>query len=632
MHRLAILLLVLIGSIDAGAAPVWVTPKHRAAPPSEMLAGAPLAPVSPADVPIWSTGAMLRVDLGADGAWRGDLPVDVAGDLRILPISQAGDELTLTLHDGIERAPIRLGPASTDAISEITEVPGVGFFTGSIVPVERASTWRVSISAPPGTRIAYLAFSTDSSVALRSARVTDRTVVGEPIAFRASMHAAVGAPAFGGVAMDIFVTTPDGERLSLPMRAERDGASMASFVPEVPGRYLVQTVARGDSFVRTAQHIVSVVADDVAVGDSASASMRDASHTLRIDIEAHDRGRSEHCRVTAQLWGRDDQGNAVPVCWVGGMTTLQVHREGHATLPIDVDARWISRAEATRPFELRRVEVRCPRTMALLSGADSLPLRLDELLPRMAAPAGILPEMRTAPRNDDYAFVVDVDVPSGDRVAGGHNLLLIHGYCAGGNPWPLADFSGALEVFSDPEANRSHDEFALLIKALADTTKSSGVVAHSQGGCAALHLYTYYFSALDWAEGPRLIQSLGTPYQGTPIAGNLGALGEIFGAGCGSNSDLSVDGATTWLSGIPSDARARVHYWTTSSDGPWCNFFSGLFLTNPEDGVIEVARGQLPGANSMGNTVGQCHTTGMSDPAQYQDSSRNSEMNANAAR
>jgi hypothetical protein len=270
--------------------------------------------------------------------------------------------------------------------------------------------------------------------------------------------------------------------------------------------------------------------------------------------------------------------------------------------------------------------------MALLSDSEAVPLALDLQDRRIVGPLEAVPEMRIAPRSEDLAFVVDIDRPASPRVVGGHNLLLIHGYCAGGNPWPLSDFSGAIEIFSDPQANRSHDEFALLIKVLADTTKSSGVVAHSQGGCAALHLSTYYFSALDWAEGPRLIQSLGTPYQGTPLAGNLGALGGIFGTGCGANTDLSVEGAAVWLSGIPSDARASVHYWTTSSAGFWCNFFSGLFLTNPEDGVIEVSRGQLPGGTNMGNTVGQCHTNDMSEPAQYLDSTRNSEMNANAAR
>ena len=46
-----------------------------------------------------------------------------------------------------------------------------------------------------------------------------------------------------------------------------------------------------------------------------------------------------------------------------------------------------------------------------------------------------------------------------------------------------------------------------------------------QGGAASLHLYTYYWSGFDYATGNRLIQSVGTPYQGT-------ALGDIEPSDC----------------------------------------------------------------------------------------------------
>jgi hypothetical protein len=632
MHRLATWVLAASVVTTASAAPVWVTPKHRAAPPSEMLAGGPLAPVSPADVPLWSRAAMLRVDLDDNGDWQGALPVDVPGDVRIMAISDAGDDLQLTLNRGVGRAAVRLTPDAGGVFAEPTEVPGIGRFTGYTLRADRAGTWQARVDAPAGTRVAYLVYATESSLGLRSARVTDRTVVGQPMTFRASVHDAEGiAAARRDASATMIVTTPDGERRTLQME-QRGGEHIGTFTPEAPGRYVVQTTAEGADFFRTAQHVVSVVPADIALANTARAAATGNAAILRIDIDAEDHGRASHCRVTAQVWGRDGDGNAVPVCWTGGMAFPDVDGEGGAVLSLDVDARWIALAGAAGPFELRNVEVRCPDTMALLSGAEAMPLTMEGLLPRMQPPARVLTDMQTAPRNDDRAFPVDVEIPLTARVAGGHNLLLIHGYCAGGNPWPLSDFTGGLEIFGDPNANRSHDQFALLIKALGDGSKSFGVVAHSQGGCASLHLFTYYFSGLDWAEGPRLIQSLGTPYQGTPLAGDAASLGDIFGSGCGENTDLSVDGAAIWLGGIPGAARARVHYWTTSFSGLWCNFFSGLLLSNPEDGVIEVARGQLPGANNMGNTVGQCHTTGMSNPPQYQDSTRNAEMNTNAAR
>jgi len=59
---------------------------------------------------------------------------------------------------------------------------------------------------------------------------------------------------------------------------------------------------------------------------------------------------------------------------------------------------------------------------------------------------------------------------------------------------------------------------------------------------------------------------------------------------------------------------------------------TNLVLDNPEDGVTELDLALLSGMNVMPHFVGQCHTTGMSDPAQYKDSGRNAVMNAAAAR
>jgi hypothetical protein len=192
-------------------------------------------------------------------------------------------------------------------------------------------------------------------------------------------------------------------------------------------------------------------------------------------------------------------------------------------------------------------------------------------------------------------------------------------------------------VFHDPAVSRSHDAFALEIMAQASPMKSFGVAAHSQGAMAALHLYTFYFSGLDWARGDRLIQSVGAPYQGTALAGNAAVLGDIFGFGCGENTDMSYTGAANWLSLIPTSSRQQVWYYTTSfEDRPfafdYCNIITDLLLSDPDDGVIERDRGQLPGATNMGHTEGWCHTTGMRDPAQCTDASRNATINARARR
>ncbi len=64
------------------------------------------------------------------------------------------------------------------------------------------------------------------------------------------------------------------------------------------------------------------------------------------------------------------------------------------------------------------------------------------------------------------------------------------------------------------------------------------IIAHSQGGMVAAHIRNYLFSGLDSVSGGRLIQTLGTPFNGNTAAGSAANLGQIFGIGCGANSDL----------------------------------------------------------------------------------------------
>lgn len=225
-----------------------------------------------------------------------------------------------------------------------------------------------------------------------------------------------------------------------------------------------------------------------------------------------------------------------------------------------------------------------------------------------------------------------------------HKKILVHGWCAARSPFPLNQFSNDVEFInpdrpSNPQPESwSHDQFAVKILQFANNQgiDGCGIIAHSQGGLAALHLYTYYWSCLDYStSGDRMIQSVGSPYQGTALQGNLAALGELFGVGCGSNFDLTEEGAGTWLSGIPTWARQNVYYYTTSFRDRWwaydyCNVASDLLLWDPDDGVVSKSKGQLSGGNNMGHTTGECHSTGMRDPAQYLNSGRNSAMNSRA--
>jgi len=166
------------------------------------------------------------------------------------------------------------------------------------------------------------------------------------------------------------------------------------------------------------------------------------------------------------------------------------------------------------------------------------------------------------------------------------------------------------------------------------------VIGHSQGGMVGTHLRNYYWSGLDGvspASDKRIIQSLGTPYQGCSMAGSAANLGKVFGVGCGTNNDLAPDGARLWLSGISMDTRKLVHYYTTSYQqgklfGDYCNMAVNAVLQWPNDGVTENVFTPLVGGNNEGNVQKQCHTTEMGYTAQYYDNTRNSVMNKFAAR
>lgn len=86
----------------------------------------------------------------------------------------------------------------------------------------------------------------------------------------------------------------------------------------------------------------------------------------------------------------------------------------------------------------------------------------------------------------------------GRRLSSTHKQILVHGYCAAASPFPVNHFSNAIS-FSDPDvpnpqaSSWSHDLFARKIDKFADDSgiHGCGCIAHSQGGAACLHLYTY---------------------------------------------------------------------------------------------------------------------------------------------
>jgi hypothetical protein len=441
------------------------------------------------------------------------------------------------------------------------------------------------------------------------------------------------------------VLTPDGKEIDVPMHDDglhgdllaNDGVFGATVTATTAGTYVASAVLSGTingvEFVRTTQQLIAVVEPSLALTGQASA-ISDGTQRLTVNLGVT-ANTDDKYRAYAEVWGVDANNQPVAVCWIGGVVTT-VMDGSSAVLPLGLDLQWVAKAGAKAPFTLKNVYVQDITTFLPLTQFDSIPvttsgnlLGMRSVLSRLAQKPNVATEI-----TEEMLYGVRPahlrHRPAANRTAESTPLIAVHGYCAGGNPF--RDYSQYLpnsQYFADSQASRSHDDFATLIAAFADSfayTDFSGV-GHSQGGAALLHLHQYYWSGLSTTTSGRKIQSIGSPYLGCSAAGSAANLGKAFGVGCGTNYDLSVDGSTLWAAGLSEAAQAEVYYYTTTYQqgnffGDYCNLAINLILEWPNDGTAEFVYTQLPHGNNMGNTQKQCHTSGMKYMAQTSDTTR----------
>lgn len=621
----------------SSAAAQGPTPRQVAAPASDIASGIVRLP-DPAAAPTVSYAAILPVKLErVPGAgWVAELtyPVERAGTLVLALLSPAAANwkllagpvgsrlLPIDEFQSLERRTGFAGDEMPGWIIDRRDVHGVA-----------AGMWKVRIEASEPSALAdgWLLASASGDVRAEAYVTTQMLVAGSPIGIAARAR---GPEVFGVERAQVVLETDSNTRklAMLDDGAHEDGAAgdglFGALVPEdMLGQVrasveLSGTTRAGNAFLRSTLVAFPVLEPRLILDGSAAATLVDDAH-LRIAIGAVPLAPEQRLHVSTEVWGRNSVGEFVPVCWLSKMLDPEV-RVGSWQLPLALDLDWLDVAGASAPLQLRAVRVQDPDAEGVYAMADAIECSTPRLRAAVAAGArAITPKMLTG----DSATTIGMPAPPPPEYPFKRTLMLVHGYCSSGSIWPAADFSQPKLEFLDPNANRTHDQFAQLIaqRAVSATYASFGVVAHSQGGPASLHLLTYYTSGLDLSFGGRRIQSLASPYQGTPLA----SLGNFA---CGVNNDMTPAGSATWLAGIPTWARAEVYYWTTSNTGSACNFFTNLLLTDPEDGTVEMFRGQLPGANNMGHVTGWCHTTGMSNPASYTDHVRNQAMNAAASR
>jgi len=341
-------------------------------------------------------------------------------------------------------------------------------------------------------------------------------------------------------------------------------------------------------------------------------------------------GTGDQLRAYAEVLGTDPQTTQLkPACWIGGIVTVE---NNAVTLVLDVN--WLKLAGVTTPLKIENVYVADLTTSFPVSsslqqmevvGSENLQIELTD------TPITI---------TDEMLFGVNPLPKPQANVTAGPSLIILPGYCSSSNPWGsnTGDFTNAA-LLHLARGNYGHHAFALKAVDFAAGTgsQSFSLLGHSQGGAVSTHMVNYFFTGNDNCKNGRPIQSVGTPYSGCTAAGTLANLGEIFGVGCGSNTDLSLDGSKSWLTGISPAIAQKVYIYSTTYEqgaffGDYCNMPINLILQWPNDGTCELQYCKLPGANYIGNTQKQCHTSDMKYKAQYTDSARNQEINRLAAR
>jgi hypothetical protein len=599
---------------------------------------------NPQENGIRSKAAMIPIYAG-DRLREIDIPIDNAKEFKLMLLAPDSTgwkiEAALPNEDFVN---LRDGVFSRNVERTRTDF-GVG---GNQFPAEvfrfqaaREGVLRVKIDLPDSPAasekpVGYLVASSESLYRLYSYIDTFETLVGREIGVVASLfdkksNGETGAPnsLIGSIRRStVSIQTPKGEIVNLEMSDRGNGNLRAGFVPQTAGKYFVQIFSQGTTpdgreFLRTAEHSFEV-GDALKINNSTKTRLIDDLR-WQIDLPVNNLKIGQKVIAHAEVWS-----NEQPVAWIGGMTQGSGFNKRNVSISLALDSRWLARAGANGNYELRNIRLQNPDNSIVLATAEKISL------PSVYVPDSA--QNRGGEITDEMRQGVRPEIQINNAVGG--KLMLVHGYCSG-DAWGAAAAAGQFTnyvKFLDLNQNRTHDQFANLIRNFGASLPSFGIVAHSQGGAASLHLYTYYWSGLDYATGgTRLIQSVGTPYQGTALAGNLALLGQIFGAGCGANNDMTYSGAAAWLSGIPTWARAQVYYHTTSFTDVWyrydyCQLATDPFLSDPDDGVVERAYAQLSGANNLGHKTGWCHTSGMRDPSQTTDASRNTNMNANAAR
>ena len=457
-------------------------------------------------------------------------------------------------------------------------------------------------------------------------------------------------PKLAALNSNLEVVQPDGVtyreeiglvRFQLSESGRRELQLTGVFLPPIGGVYQVIVNVSGQtqdgvSFARTQWHLVGVSYNDLTYSGYTMFTLSEGYFKIELFIDWRE-GMDLTFRVFSEVWGVVD-GEVVPICWIVHLTDVERNSTGSYLLSIYIEPEWITQFSVPpNILYLKNLTIEDVNLFTTVLEVKSLEIDLGKPYYQLMHESVDSGDFSKCKRNQQQR---QQRIAKQDYNYTQPNLLLVHGYCAKENPFTVDNFTNYI-AFKDWGQSISNDQFARHLIDFTEETNLTAfsIVAHSQGGLAAVHLYSYYYTGLDSYSvsgngSDRKIQTVGSPYQGTPLAGLLADIGHFFGIMCGSNLELTYEGAQAWLSKVPLHIQQEVHFYRTfyGKRKKYCNFGTNVVLKGPNDGLVEVGKARLPFGRGEGISPGECHSVNMQWPSQCHNNKRNAEMNTYAAR
>jgi len=245
---------------------------------------------------------------------------------------------------------------------------------------------------------------------------------------------------------DLDIITPNGEQFIVSMHDDgrnndakpNDGTFGGKFFASQQGTYTAEVVIKGSHqgvpFVRSTQHMIAVVDKDIELSSEHTLLMdpNDADEDMIIiNLKAENLYNKKlvgnKYKAHAQVWGTNlNSTEMVPVAWIAGMTVAESTGvdDSHINLPLKLNKRWIEKAAATFPLQLRNAYVQDVSTSTPITTLDIGHIQHGSLT------------LKASTTNDEESLHYGkrpLTFMSSSSSSNTHKILLVHGYCSAVN-------------------------------------------------------------------------------------------------------------------------------------------------------------------------------------------------------